>query len=338
MTIQDIAELAQVSKATVSRVLNNSGYVNQETRLKVEQIIQEHKYTQKNIGAQKTIGVIIPEIANSFFGEIFQGITEKALDLGFSLIYCDSANNMELEEKAIKMLEKQKVCGIIITPATGLLKRGAERKLTDMIEKLKIPIIVVDREFENSNWDGVFYENFQSTYMATSELLKVGHKHVGIVTGDLNLKIGKLRLEGYLKALADNNITSNYILQGDFSTQTAYTLCKDAFAKEWVPSSFVTCNNYTTLGFMRACKESNLEIGKDISLIAIDHIPVLDAINYPLSCVTRDVVKMGEVATTMLFQRLQNLEQPRQISMIACKLILKGSELLNTNNQGGFQI
>ncbi len=340
MTIREVARLAGVSKTTVSRVLNNNGYVNDETREKVETIIEATDYTPSaaavnlSTSTSNSISVIIPEIANSFFGELMAGISEIAQQTDYILSYSNTDNRLDLEEQALKMAQKQDPCGIIITPATGFFDEKSASKLTAMYEKLQVPIVIVDRGFDSSKWDGVFYENFQSTYIATRELIAAGHTDIGIITGDLNLLIGRDRLNGYIAAMEESGlyVDRNYVLHGDFSATTAYELTKKMFDNKHFPQAMITSNNYTSLGFIKACKEKNVVIGKDVAVIGIDHIPSLDAIDYPLSVVTRDAVEMGRTAMNMLIERLKQPDAPKRISMIPCELRLRGSEKLIGNN------
>lgn len=123
ITIKDVAELAGVSKATVSRALNNSGYVSPETKKKIDEIIEKYHYLPSasavNLSKKETttIGVVVPEIGNLFYADIVQGITRKADELDLSLVLFDTGNNMEREEKAIRVLQQQRVKGIILGPS-----------------------------------------------------------------------------------------------------------------------------------------------------------------------------------------------------------------------------
>ncbi len=333
MNINEIAKLAGVSKATVSRVLNQSGYVSQKTKQQVETVIAEHNYTPSPSAVlakkvSKTIGVIIPEISNSFFGEIIDSISRKAQEFGFCVVYYNSANSMDLEENAIQLLEKQRIAGLIITPATGFLKAESQRQLMSMYERLNIPIVVLDREFENSKWDGVFFENFQSTYLATTKLIEMGHRDIAIITGDLNLKIARQRLEGYETALTVHGfpLKSSYILEGDFTAQTAYQLTIKAFQEGSTATAYIPCNNRTGLGFIKACNQYGHVLGETISAIGIDHIPTLTDIGYPYSCVTRDANQMGIVAMDMILHQIKTKEKTKRVTLIPCDLQLRGSE------------
>ncbi len=341
MNINEIANLSGVSKATVSRVLNNSGYVSQKTRDKVEAVIRRHAYTpsveSKNHKKKtNTIGVIIPEISNSFFGEIMEGISSQARKLGYSVIFCNTDNNMHLEEEAIYMMRNQEVSALIITPATGFLNTGIEQQLHSMYENVQIPIIVLDKEFENTKWDGVYFENYQSTYLATSTLLQLGHKEIGIISGEMNLKIARQRVEGYESALKDTfgELCSTHVFEAKFHIEDSYQVALKALKQHPEITAFVTSNNLIGLGFIKACRELDLEIGVDVSLIGIDAIPTLEEIGFPYSCVSRNAKQMGEIAANKAIEKIKLNSDTRSNTMIACELHLRGSQLHKSIQRG----
>jgi LacI family transcriptional regulator len=334
ITIKDIAKEAGVSKSTVSRVLNNTGYVNEETRKKIEDVIEKNNYLPsamaRNLSKKETntIGVVIPEIDNAFFGEILKGITEIVDQNNFNIIYCNTNNNAAKEEKALRMLEENRVKGVIITPAVDYSEPDAANKLRRLLNNLRVPVVVVDREIENFHWDGVFYENFQSAYCATEVLIKEGHKKIGIITGDMDLKLGKDRFKGFIKAMEDYKIPiyDKYIYSGNFSIETAYQLSKAMFESNDLPDAIFTCSNRTNLGLIKAATEKKIKFGRDISAIGIDHVDVLDILGYNFSYVTRDTIEMGRVAMNMLVDRFKFPNKQRNICIMGYKLVLKGSE------------
>lgn len=338
VTIKEIAKMAGVSKSTVSRVLNNNGYVNEETRLKIEKVISEQEYSPSAAARSlskketNTIGVIIPEIDNSFFGEVLKGITEVADNKDFSIISCDTQNSGEKEFRALRMLEQQRVRGVIITPAMGYSDINSVTKLKKMLAKLDVPVVIVDRDFEHSTWDTVTYENFQSGYLATKSLIDAGNKTIGFIKGDMDLKIAKDRFKGYLEAMEEQNITvdERYIYNGDFTIETAYRIVKNAIEQNMLPDGIVTSNNRTTLGFLKALREKGLAIGRDIAVVGIDHVPMVDIFTDHFSCVSRDTEEMGRMSMRLLLERMKNPNKMRNIVMIPCKLELKGSERKGT--------
>ena len=199
-TISDVAKKAHVSTATVSRVLNG-GRVSRETREIVERVIEELGYTPAASavglakGGSSAVGVVVPEIDNVFYGDVLQGITEVAEELGLPLIFFDTRNNAESEAKALKTLAKYWVRGAIIAPAADYSEEADNSLLREMISKLGIPVVIVDREFENMSCDGVFYENYGSSYCAARELIKAGNRKLGVITGNLGHKIARDRYD-----------------------------------------------------------------------------------------------------------------------------------------------
>lgn len=334
LTINDIAKKANVSKSTVSRVLNNSGYVNKETREKIEKVIKENAYypsaQARSLSKREsnTIGVIIPEADNSFFGEVLRGISEIADENGMTLIFCDTNNNVIKEKRALDMIIMQRVKGLIFTPVNDHSNDEVEQKLKQKLRALNIPTVLLDRGIENSEWDGVFFENYKSAYKATEILINEGHKKIGVITGDLNLKIGRDRYRGFLDALKDYNIPAlkKYIYIGNFSVEKAYQVSKQFLENNDLPDALLTSNNRTTLGLLKALNEKNVFPGEDIAVIGIDNIEVLDILGYKISCVARDTVEMGRLAMRLLLERFENPKKERENCIMPFKINLKGSE------------
>jgi len=333
ITIREIAELTGVSKSTVSRVLNN-GYVSESVREKVEEVIREHNYSPSAVAVNlsrretSTVGVVIPELDNAFFGEVLKGITEISDKKDFLVICCDTANDAAREDRALRMLEQQRVRGLIITPAQERSDIKDMKRLQDCLDRLRIPIVVVDRHLDKIRLDGVYYQNFESGYLAASELIKAGNRRLGVITGDLQLRIARERYQGFKQAVVDAglNLEEKFVIKGDFGIATAYRLAKEMFDTGLFPEGIVTCNNRTSLGFLKAAREQKVKIGRDIAVIGIDNIDVLDILDYNFSCVTRDTCEMGRVAMRLLCDRIENKTTQRIIHVVPCQLVLKGSE------------
>lgn len=337
ITIKDVAELAGVSKATVSRVLNNSGYVNTATREKVESVMKEHHYLPSanaiSLSRQEssTIGVVVPEIDNMFYGDVLHGITEIADKNDLSLMFFDTQDNGEKEARALSTLSKQRVRGLILAPAVDYSIDAMASCLRKQLSELNIPVVIVDRDWENMTWDGVFYENYRSSYQAAIELFKAGNRRLGVITGDLKLKIGRDRFQGFKQGVLDCGLElrAEDVLEGDFLTPRAYELSKAMFKSGDWPEAVYTSNNSTSLGFLKAANECGIRIGKDIAVIGNDNISILDMLGVPFSCVNRDNQEMGRVALQMLLDRIENPDHPRKICMVPYSVQLKGSEKIS---------
>lgn len=334
MNIKDIAAAAGVSKSTVSRVLTNKGYVSEGARKKIEAAIAAHGY-QPSASAQSlskretnTIGVIVPEIDNAFFSDVLRGITGVVDQHNLTLIYCNTDNNAEKEMRALEMLESQRVRGVIMTPAVDYSEPNAADVLCTRLKKLGAPVVLVDREIEGFVCDSVLFENYGSAYAATKALIEAGNKKIGIITGDLELKIARDRFEGFCQALKDSGISllKDAIYQGDFQIDTAYRLALQIFDRVDPLDAILTSNNRTTLGLFKAAHERGKVIGRDIATIGIDSIEVLEMIGYPYSCISRDAVGMGRQAMCLLLDRLEHPQKEQSVCMTSFQLIRRGSE------------
>lgn len=337
LTIRDIAKLVGVSKSTVSRVLNNTGYVSEDTRRKIEKVIEEYDYAPsaaaRSLSKQETnvIGVVIPEADNPFFGEILKGISDVADENNLSIIFCNTNNDEEKEKNALKMLKEQRIKGVILTPATDekIIESDSHNKeFIQLVNALKVPVVLLDRDIDYTDWDGIFIDNNKGAFDAVTALIEAGHEKIAVITGDLKLKIGRERLKGYKKAFEYHGIEidERYIFEGDFTTDTAYELSKRIINMEEPPTAVFTSNNLSNLGFLKAVFEAGLKIPEDIAFVGFDNVPLVDIFNINLTVVDRDAVKMGRMAMELLIKRLNNPANEKERIIIAPNLKLKGSE------------
>ncbi len=337
VTIKTIAEKCGVAKSTVSRVLNNSGYVGKETREKIENVMREYNYSPsamaRNLSKQESnaVGVVIPEADNAFFGEVLRGISDVVDENDLTLLFCNTCNDLNKELNALKMLRNQRVRGLILTPAAEYDTKERIKNLRQALKAINVPIIILDRTIENSEWDSVSFDNYHGAYLATQTLINAGHKKIGVITGDQGLHIGRERYRGYLQAMSDHNIehNSDYIYKGDFTSSTAYEITKKMLANGDYPDAIFLSNNLTAIGFFKAFFEAGLEFGKDICCIGFDRVEALDLFNLNYSYVERDAVNMGRIAMNMLLDRIKNPKGSmltRREYIIPANLVLKGSE------------
>lgn len=333
VTISDIARKANVSSATVSRVLNNSGYVKEDTKKRIQAIIKELDYTPNAIARSlsknetNTIGVIVPDITNAYFGEIIKGISENAETNNLNIILFNTDNYLEKEVRALNLLKEQRIKGIIMTPGFG------EEKLNDnyikTIDNLNIPIILVSADVKFTNLNGVFVDNIKGGFDATNLLIKEGHTKIGIITGLLSAEPAMDRLLGYKKALEMNNIEINeqYIFNGEFKLDKAYELTKNLIKEDNRPTALVVCSNMMTMGVIKALKEQNKDIPKDLAIIGFDKIDFLDMVGLNITYVEDCPIKLGQVAMDMLCDIIRDTDNSsvRRL-VISSQIITKGSE------------
>ena len=259
MRIQDIARLANVSVATVSRVINNNNNVKEETKERINQIIKENNYypniIARNLSKNEnnTVGVIVPDIKNLYFASIMDGIVDEANNRNLNIILGCSNENFKLQKKYIELFIEQRVKGIIIA-----VTQNSYDKI-NFFEQIssKIPLVLIDRKIDKQ-MPGVFFENFYSSYGVIEKFIKHGKKKIGFLAGPQTISTAKERLEGYKKSLKDNGIKydKKLVLYGDFTLESGYNLGKEILKRE-INAIYIS-NNSMTLGFLKALKELNI--------------------------------------------------------------------------------
>lgn len=335
ITISNIAKEAGVSLATVSRVLNDSGYVKDETRKKVIKVINKYNYTPSAIARSlsksvtNTIGVIVPDITNPFFGEIIKGISEIAEINNLNIILCDADEDVTKELKAIKTLREQRIRGLIISPTS--VENDLNSDYLQALNKLGTPVILVDGHLKYSNFNGVFVDNIKGSYDAVEALIAAGHKDIAIITGRMNSKPAQDRLLGYEKALIMNNIGINndLIFYGDYSIDSGYNMTKKILSMPNRPSAIFSSSNFMTLGCLKALNEYRLSIPKDMAIISFDKIDFIEIFDINISYVNGPSRELGKLGMSLLIDSI-NKDSSKEINNITLTpmLELKGSEIL----------
>lgn len=330
-TIGDIAKEAKVSKTTVSRVINNSNLVDDNTRQRIMELIERYNYVPSTIARNlskresSTIGVIIPEIDNPFFGEMLRGIMDTMEQAGLTVMCFNSGDKKEKDGKALAILRQNGIKGLIYTPAIDYSGDEEQSMLKKWLQALDAPVVVVDRELEFlQNADGVFFDNELAAYKATEALIESGHRKIAIINARLDRVLARERQRGYERALKEHNIElkEKYIFLGDYTEKKAYQLSRQCLALDERPTAVLTCNNNTTMGFFRAKKEKGIGEG-EIACIGFDKIRALEFFDINFNYIERSVYSMGKKAAELLLQRIQNPDQPRTKYIIEPKLVIK---------------
>jgi len=332
-TIKDIAIACGISKTTVSRYINHSGYVSKELAEKIEKKIDQLNYipsaTARSLSTKQSdvIAVVVPEASNPFFGQVFKGISQVANQHNLSIFYYNTDNDSEKEVKAFETLRRYNIKGLILTPATDGI--GCDT-FEESVKALKVPLVLLDRDVDYVNWDGVFIDNYKGAFDCTKLLIDQGHKKIATICGDQKLQIGKERLHGYKEALkqAGEGRLDEFILEGDFTTETAYKLTKDLLKTHEQVSAIFAPNNLTTLGVLKALNEANLKVPKDIALVGFDDIDILNVLNIHVSVARRDTIDMGRQAMELLLKKIKSKDRKRvERRILKAEIISRGSEV-----------
>lgn len=337
-TLQDIANAAGVSTATVSRIINNSLSVKPETRENVLNIIKELNYVPNAVARSlsrnetTTIGVVVPDIMNPFFGKIVRGISTVLRNMDYNISMCDTDESVINEYASLQMLRKQQVRGLIITPTLEQEKTRGLELLS--FQKSKIPVVVVDRDVNSSNFDGVFLDNVQAGIEATQAFINVGHRKIAAIMGPAESKASVERTLGYCNALQMNGLAINpdYILHGFYNMESGYEMTRALLALSDPPTAIFIGSSMLTHACIHALLEHNVKIPQEMGIIGFDEMSCFKPFGIHISYIERSVPQMGEAAAKLLIDRINTpitaeCDRERKCIIIPPRLVLKGSEL-----------
>lgn len=326
--ILDVAAKAGVSSATVSRVLNDSKQVTAKTKEKVMKVIQEMGYqpnaAAKNLRSQKTmtIGVIVPEINNSYYSEIVKGIEKRAYYNKYNVIIGDTQNNKERELEFINLLMNKTVDGMVLV--MPLLSDEEICRIADM----NYLIGVVGRNIEHSKIPCVFTDNVKFSRQVMDHLIEHGHRNIAFLSGFADAIDSFERLEGYLKALREHQIPfqPELIENGNFSEKGGYEAMKRFVNKRINFTAIYAANDEMALGVHRACSELGIKIPEQLAVVGVDNNRFTRYISPNLSTVDQPKMRMGDTIADKLIQQLEHEETAgERVQIIESKLIIRDS-------------
>lgn len=287
-SIRDVAKAAGVSISTVSRVMSGTVYVEPETKKKVQQAVKELDF-KPNLAARslkrgniKLLGLIIPDITNTYYPELVKNINTAASKEGYSLILCESMGDVEKEKQFFETLKYFFVSGIIFISSTDDIS-FVDQYLGE------IPIVFLNRFYE-VNAPCVNVKNAESAYKATKHLINNGHRRISLLIGNSQRQYNQQRLEGAKKALEEAGITNyeQYIRSDVDSISSAYEKTRELLALPERPTAFFIFSDYLATGVYNGIFSAGLKIPQDVSVVGFDDttqskylVPPLTTIHHP---------------------------------------------------------
>ncbi|MET3027100.1 LacI family DNA-binding transcriptional regulator [Flavobacterium sp. UW10123] len=312
-TLKQIAKELGVSVSTVSKALNDSPEISEQTKVKIKEYAKLKNYKPNVIGLNlknrktKTIGVIIPNILNSFFAKVFSGIEKVADKKGYNVITCISNESLEKEIHTLEMLSNGTIDGFILSVSEEAQKLQDYNHFSEIIND-GTPIVMFDRIADEVDCDKVVVDDFDSALNSTQHLINLGCKNIALISSVDNLSVGKLRADGYLKALKDNNIPVNekIILRTDSEEDMKSKI--DAIFDNKIDGIFALDEN-DSVAALRVSLKKGYRVPEDISIIGFaDGILASRRLSPSLTTVSQHGVEIGEVAAKRLIERLEEPE------------------------------
>jgi LacI family transcriptional regulator len=318
-TIRDVAQRAGVSTMTVSRVLNNSGYVSVDARVRVEAAVAELGYVPNTLGLSlrfkrtKTLALVVTDITNPFFTSMVRGVEDLASQHGFSTILCNTDESEAKQADYLTILLQKRVDGILLVPA---------RSAADPVHWLQhrgVPVVILDRQAPGAAVDCVRGQSEAAGYELATLLYDLGHRDVAVLTGPASVSTAAERAAGFERAWRERGLTPqpDSILYGSFTVPSGYAMAQQVLNGHWEPTAFITGNNFIAIGAYRALRDAGLRIPDDLSLVTFDNVPDNLVLEPFLTVAAQPAYEMGQVATKLLLERLagEGAAQPVDIEL-----------------------
>lgn len=310
-TLKNIAKELNVSVSTVSKALNNSNEISDLTKKRVQEYAKLKNYkpnlTALNLKNQstKTIGVIIPNILNSFFAKVFSGIEKTAEAKGYNVITCISNESIDKEIHALNILSNGTIDGFILSISEEAQKLQQFDHFKSIL-KDDIPIVMFDRIADEINCDKVIVDDYESAINATNFLIQSGSKKIAICSSINNLSVGKLRTNGYLKALENHQIKADENLMILTENENDFDQKANKLLKENKVEAIFAIDEYTATSILKMSLKQGYKIPEDLQIIGFADGVWSRRMTPSLSTVSQHGPEIGEAAANLLIAKLES--------------------------------
>jgi LacI family transcriptional regulator len=330
----DVAKLAGVSSATVSRCLNG-GSVKEDVRRNVERAVKHLGYRPNLIarGLRKQVSnvwaCVISDIENQFFTALVRGVEDVARSAGHSVVLCNTDEDVECEAEYLRLVEAQQMAGLIISPTHSHLDVSA-------LQRAGIAVVSVDRKLAKPV-DTVLVNSHEGAEVATAHLAAAGCRRIACITGREDTTTGEERLRGYRAALAAAGLQIDPSLERycDFKEQGAFMAAQSLLADGERPDGFFVANNQMTIGVLKALAAAGLEVPRDVAVAGFDDLPWWSLSHPTVTAVGQPAYDMGRAAGTMLAERIAGLEGAPREQYFQPQLLVRQSSMFGTAPEVG---
>jgi LacI family transcriptional regulator len=329
-TMRAVADLAGVSIATVSHVINDTRTVSAPLTARVLDAMEQLDYHPDVVARSLrrretlTIGLLLPTVEIPFYGRVAESVEAAANEAGYSVILCNSGWSILREQQHLRNLIARRVDGLLCSSLAmtaehlmPLLRRGT-------------PIVVVERTMPGVELDAVEIDNFQGAYDAAAHLVALGHRRIGCITGLPDSDLNAARLRGYTQALEAVGlpVDPELIRSGDYDAGSGVRHASMLLAGANPPTAVFAFNDLMAMGVMQAAQARGLRIPDDLAVIGFDGLPLTAFTSPPLSTVEQPVAEMGAAAIAMLIERIRgHAVGAARVKIFPAKLVARASTI-----------
>ncbi|WP_458735315.1 substrate-binding domain-containing protein [Zobellella taiwanensis] len=326
-TIKDVARLARVSTSTVSHVLNKTRFVSPEITARVEQAIEALHYAPSalarslKVNQTRTLGMLVTASANPFFAEVVQGVEQRCFELGYSLVLCNTLGDKARLNASMEMLLQKRVDGVILMCTQAHLGAGVFERYPS------VPLVLADWGPMDLEADLIQDSGQRGGRLATEHLIRLGHRHIGCITGPMGKRAAEERLAGFKAAMAQAGLAvrPEWIAEGDFELTGGKAAMARLLAGNERPTAVFVGNDMMAVGALRALADAGLSVPQHMSLVGYDNIELARYLVPALTSIEQPKAGLGALAVDTLLERLQQPSAPPRVLTLSPELVVRES-------------
>jgi len=314
VTIKDIARELGLSVNTVSRALNNKPDVSRQTRARVLETARRLHYVPNTIARSlvtrrsNTLGLVVTDVVNPFYSRVIRGVEETARQHGYTIILLNTNERDEDEKAAIRVLRSKRVDGMIISPVQ------VSRDHIAALQEDGYPFVLINRYFPDLDTDYVINDNRLGAYLATSHLIRLGHRRITHITGPEHVSSVRERLRGYRQALEEGGVAADqqHVIHTSLSLEGGYRATQQLLDGCSLPTALFTYSDLLAVGALKAIREAGLRVPEDVALVGYDDIEFAAFLEVPLTTISQRSYEIGSCGVELLLDILANPGEQRQ--------------------------
>ncbi|WP_274361319.1 LacI family DNA-binding transcriptional regulator [Paenibacillus thermotolerans] len=324
LTVKDIAKEVGVSTATISRVLNNSGYVSEQVREQVLQTVEKLNYQPNSIARSlkqkksRSVGIVLPDMTNPYFMSIARQIRRKLLTAGYHLLFMDSEEDPVKEKEALDFLMEKRVEALVVAGT------GANKEKLEAVHASGIHVVLIDRMIKGLKVDVVAEDSRTVSEEAVAYLLEKGHRHIGIISGPRDVVTARDRYEGAVAAFDKLGVAVDprYVYEGDFSRRSGMEAIKYLMQQSPCPTAIFSANNEMSYGLYLGLHELGVRTDH-IEVLSFGDLEFSPLFQNKLSVIKQNPEQIGDAAGELVLKRLEQSVKEYETRMFTPQLVPK---------------
>lgn len=330
-TIYHVAEKAGVSVATVSRMINESGYVSPRSRSRIRAAMETLQFEPNSLARSLTtrqtemLALLLTDIANPFSAEIARGVQDVAQQAGYIPIIC-SIDDARIERETVQALRRKRVDGLILTPMQGERSDDNGPLLHRLCDHGMV-MVCIGRRPVHPHADEVSTDTAAGAQAAVAHLAALGHRRIAFIGGRISRGVAIGRLTGYRQGLSEAGLSADVRLvrEGDLDEESGRRETAALLELPEPPTAIFCVNDRTAFGVRSMLAERGLRVPEDVSVVGFDDIPLASLIQPPLTTVRQPTHELGRLAATFLLERIAHPDAAHQRSVLPCQLVVRGT-------------